>query len=193
MGFSISWYAVPEQNADQFVQKLSLTPTGKTEEIPESLDAMGKLDTGWRVFWHNKYDCPFLKDSDLARLSLDQDILFCQVEEHVMASSAETWSHGKRQWRISHEGENGPKGIDVDGLLPDCYPKIRVGMEQKQAAEGGDEADVDYIFDIPLTVAKSMVRFKHDEICPHLIGKRFEVMTRNARTPGLLSRLFRRG
>jgi hypothetical protein len=55
MGFSITWCAVREENADQFVQKLGLTPTGQTEEIPESPDSMAKLDTGWRIIWHNKY------------------------------------------------------------------------------------------------------------------------------------------
>jgi len=33
MGFSITWCAVREQNADQFVQKLGFASTGKTEEI----------------------------------------------------------------------------------------------------------------------------------------------------------------
>lgn len=44
MGFSISCYAVPEKNADGFVTKLQLAPTGETEEISESLNAMGKLN-----------------------------------------------------------------------------------------------------------------------------------------------------
>ena len=52
MGFSVTWYTVPEKDGDQFAQKLALSPTGETEEIPESLDCMGKLDTGWRLFWH---------------------------------------------------------------------------------------------------------------------------------------------
>jgi hypothetical protein len=59
MGFSISWCAVREENADQFVQKLGLLPTGETEEFPESLISTGKLDTGWRLIWHNKYGCPY--------------------------------------------------------------------------------------------------------------------------------------
>ena len=57
MGFSITWCAVREENADKFVQKLRLTPTGQTEEFPESLDCMARLDTGWRLIWHNKYGC----------------------------------------------------------------------------------------------------------------------------------------
>jgi hypothetical protein len=43
-------------------------------------------------------------------------------------------------------------------------------MEELQLAEGGDDAGVDYIFEIPLKVAQSLVGFKHDENCAHLIG-----------------------
>ena len=35
-----------------------------------------------------------------------------------------------------------------------------------------------YIFEIPLAVAKSLVGFKHDEICSDLSGKQFAVMSR---------------
>jgi hypothetical protein len=98
MGFSITWCAVREEGADQFIQTLGLTPTGETEEFPESLICIGKLDTGWRVLSHNEYGCPYLQPQDLARLSIDHDLLLCLVEEHVMASSSEFWSKGKRQW-----------------------------------------------------------------------------------------------
>ena len=44
MGFSITWCAVREEHADQFVQKLHLILTGETEEVPESLDSMATLE-----------------------------------------------------------------------------------------------------------------------------------------------------
>jgi hypothetical protein len=66
-------------------------------------------------------------------------------------------------------------------------------MEALQLAEGGDAAGVDYLSEIPLGVAKSLVGFKHDEICTHLIGGRFEVMSRAvASTRSVLSQLFGR-
>jgi hypothetical protein len=65
-------------------------------------------------------------------------------------------------------------------------------MEDQQVAEGGEAAGVDYLFEIPLEVAKSLVGFKHDESCPHLIGGRFEVMSRIAPKPNPLSRLIGR-
>ena len=93
--------------------------------------------------WYNEYACPFLQTDDLRRISLDQDVLQCLVEEHVMASSAEMWSKGKCRWRLAHEGENGPKGLSTEGEPPEFFAAIRKEMEDAQLAAGGDEAGVD--------------------------------------------------
>lgn len=193
MGFSITWCAIREEKSEQFLERLGLAPTGEVEEFPESLIATAKLDTGWRVVWYNKYACPFLRPEDLRSISRDQDVLLCQVEEHVMASSSEMWSVGKRKWWLSHEGEDGPKGLSTDGELPDSFPAIRKEMEQAQLAAGGDEAGVDYIFEIPLKVAQTLVGFKHEE-CAHLLDGKFSVMSQATapRAEGLLRRLFRK-
>jgi hypothetical protein len=95
-----------------------------------------------------------------------------------MASSAELWSGGRRTWWISHEGEDGPKGLETDGALPASFSAIRSELEEAQRAEGGDDAEVDYLFDIPLRVAQSIVGFKHDEDCSHMNGAPFVVLCR---------------
>ncbi len=189
MGFSITWCAVREEGAQKLLDQLSLSPTGETEEFPESLISAARLDNGWRVIWYNEYDCPFLRPKDLAVISREQDILICLVEEHVMASSAELWSAGKRKWWISHEGENGPKGIETDGDLPESFAPARKAMEEKQRIEGGDNAGVDYIFEIPLLVAQSLVGFKHDEDCPFMTEGEFVVMARTALKKGFFATL----
>jgi hypothetical protein len=178
MGYAITWCAVRESAADQIVKMLGLTPTGETEQFPESLISMGRFDTGWRVVWYNRYSCPFLREEDLAKLSLGQDVLLVLVEEHVMASSSALWSEGKRKWSVSHEGEDGPRGLSVVGDAPEALAAIRTEYEERQIAEGGDDADVDYIFEIPLKIAQSLVGFKHDEVSAHLIDGQFAVMSR---------------
>jgi hypothetical protein len=190
MGFSISWFAVPEAAAQKAFDRLGLSPTGATEEIPESLISAAKLDTGWRVLWYNEYECPFLGPKELAELSNEHDVLRCLVEEHVMASSSELWSRGRRKWSISHEGENGPKGLSIDGEVPDSFSSIRAEMERTQSAAGGDQADVDYIFEIPLKVAQSVVGFKHDEKCSHMHGERFVVLSKQSSKKGFMRKLF---
>jgi hypothetical protein len=192
MGFSITWCAVREAGAQKLLDRLGLTPTGETEEFPESLISAASLDTGWRVIWYSEYGCPFLKSEQLRAVSKDQDVIVCLVEEHVMASSAEFWSGGTRTWWISHEGEHGPKGLSTDGHLPEILSSIRSEMEAAQRADGGDDAGVDHIFEIPLRVAQSIVGFKHDEACPHATAERFVVLPRPAPKKGFFGNLFGR-
>jgi hypothetical protein len=190
MGFAISWCAVPEAAADGFLQRIGLADTGETEEVPDSLIGVARLDTGWRLLWCNEYDCPVLGEAQRQEHSRHHDLLYCLVEEHCMASSSEFWSHGSRKWWISHEGINGPKGLDFSGELPNDFQSIRSEMEAAQEKEGGDKADVDYIFEIPLQVAKSITGFKHDEVCPHIVGNEFKIMRSECQQGGFFSRLF---
>jgi hypothetical protein len=192
MGYAITWCAIREANAERFLRTLALSPTGEASEEPDSLISSAKLDTGWRLIWYNKYGCPFLAPTDLRRISTDYDVLLCLVDEHVMASSAELWSGGDRKWWLSHEGEDGPKGLEVEGEPPDSFPAIKREMEKLQAENGGDKANVDYLFEIPLKVAHSSVGFKHDEDCEHLVGNEFIALSRvqQSRNGGFLRRLF---
>jgi hypothetical protein len=186
MGFSITWCAVRDGNAQKVLDQLGLSPTGETEDVPESPISTAKLDTGWRIIWYNEYGCPFLGPGDLGVISNDQDVLMCLVEEHVMASSSELWRGGKRKWLISHEGEDGPKGLAAEGDLPDCFASIRREMEAAQRAAGGIAAGVDYLFEIPLRVAQTLVGFKHDEVTQ----EQFVVLSRSVPKKGLIRRLF---
>ena len=186
MGFSITWCAVRDVNAQKVLDQLGLSPTGETEVVPESLISTARLDTGWRIIWYNEYECPFLRPEDLGVISNDQEVLMCLVEEHVMASSSELWRGGKRRWWISHEGEHGPQGLAADGDLPDCFASIRGEMENAQRAAGGNAAGVDYIFEIPLRVAQTLVGFKHDEVTQ----EQFMVLSRSSPKKGFLGRLF---
>jgi hypothetical protein len=177
MGYSITWCAVREEAADQLLSHFGLMASGKTEEDPESSFSTARLGTGWRLIWSNEYACPLLTKK-IADYSGGQDVLLCQIEEHVMASSAELWSGRSRRWWVSHEGENGPKGLDTEGELPECFASIRNEMENAQRAEGGEDADVDFIFEIPLKIAQSLVGFKHDENYGSVVNGSFMVLSK---------------
>lgn len=189
MGYAITWCAVREEAADQLLSHLGLAATGETEEDPESRFSTARLTTGWRLIWSNKYVCPILTKG-IPAFSGGHEVAVCQIEEHVMASSAELWVSGNRKWWVSHEGENGPKGLDTEGQLPQCFASIREEMEDVQRAEGDDDADVDYIFEIPLKVSQTVVGFKHDENYESVVEGSFMVLSGGKREKRFLSHLF---
>lgn len=189
MGYAITWCAVREEAADQLLSHLDLSSTGEIEGDPQSRFSTAKLRTGWRLIWSNKYACPILMKG-LTAFSGGHEVVICRIEEHVMASSAELWMGGTRKWWLSHEGKDGPKGLDTDGELPQCFTSIREEMEGSQRVEGGDDADVDYIFEIPLKVAQALVGFKHDENYEPIVEGGFMVLSGGRSEKGFLSRLF---
>lgn len=64
--------------------------------------------------------------------------------------------------RLSHQGENGPQRLDVDGSPPAESKVIRQEMEAAQLKACGSEAEVDYLFENPLKVAQVLLPFDHD-------------------------------
>lgn len=88
MGFSITWCAFRDADAQKLVDHLGLIPAGKMEGSPKSPISTAKLDTGWRVVCFNEYGSPFFKSEKLSGISSEPDVLLRPVEEHVMASSS---------------------------------------------------------------------------------------------------------
>ena len=93
-----------------------------------------------------------------------------------MFSDATGWQNGKRLWRVTHKGEDDPKGILAEGTLPAEYASIRDDFISRQDAEGGEKADVDFLFEIPVVLAQTFVDYKHDEESPAFDKNGFELL-----------------
>jgi hypothetical protein len=50
--------------------------------------------------------------------------------------------------------------------LPDAFEIVRRQSLDEQTAAGGNEADVDHVFDIPLDTTKLVTGFSYDEAEP---------------------------
>lgn len=83
------------QAVEDLFSHLGLSTTGETEDDPESRFSSARLTTGWRLIWSNQYNCPVLTKG-LSTFAGHHDIVACQIEEHIMASSAELWTGGTR-------------------------------------------------------------------------------------------------
>ena len=80
-----------------------------------------------------------------------------------MFSSATCFENGELVWRTEHDAQKSIYDLTSSGELPAAFSEIVASLKQQQDDEGGSSADVDFIHDVPLTLAKSMVGFKHDE------------------------------
>jgi hypothetical protein len=73
--------------------------------------------------------------------------------------------HGKGNQVVWRELGLAPTGEqeEAEGSLPDCFDGLRRQLLEQQYAAGGSEADVDYVFSIPLDATKLVTGFSHEE------------------------------
>jgi hypothetical protein len=90
-------------------------------------------------------------------------VVGCQFSDRVMASTCSAAREGQELWHVAHESDKDIYHLDVSGDPPAGFAEIRQRCVDEQYAEGGDEADVDLLFDAPLLLAKQMCGFKYDD------------------------------
>ena len=166
MGYAISWLAVKNTDTELLLQNLGLTPTGDMGGYGESLFTGRTLPSGWFILVINQCKHTFVRPKVLESLSDHGEVIACSIEEHVMWSTAELWRNGAQVWRIEHDAQRNISHISTSGLLPDGYSAIERKFTEQQKQSDGKTSGTDYIFEIPLQMARSIVGFKHDEAGP---------------------------
>lgn len=199
MGISNSWFAVRGCARDEALAQLGFEADAEIGDgwPPRGCFAVGELPGGWLLFI-----APDLKDAFKDRfvaLSAGRDAVACAVEEHVMYQEARGYRDGAEVWRVVHDPDKGKSlfHLEVTGAPPPRFEDIRAKALAAQEAEGGEDADVDLICDVPLDLAKSICGFKHDDEWPKglsltLLGRGMAARSDAAGKPGFFARLFGR-
>jgi hypothetical protein len=136
------------------------------------------LPDDWYLVVADGCDSEIVSSSRLSTLSIDCEAVAGSAEEHVMYSAAEAWRGGKRTWRIVHDAQKVSRHIECSGDPPAKYAVALDEAKMQQDVEDAGAKEVDFYFDIPLRVAKSIVGFKHDEDCPGVDYDCFTVIER---------------
>lgn len=161
MGYKISWFGVENLPAAEVAALFGLHMTGTVDEANEAPFSIAELPTGWTVLWANDFD--FLTVERLQALATDRRMVGVQLHEGVMVSHALCVHAGREVWSLVHDGQEGPRNLDVEGAaLPEAFDAIRARLFAEQDANDAGDKDTDYVFDVPLEVAASVVGFRHD-------------------------------
>jgi hypothetical protein len=166
MGFSISWLAVQTERHGELFKLAEVCPTDEKDEYYESPISGASLQGGWFLLVGKKCDNRLIQAEFLTNVSKLGATLACSIEEHVMYCSASLWNAGSESWSVWHDPQNkGIYDLEYRGKTPDSFVSLRNKIFKKQDEEGGEKADVDLVFDIPLLLASELTGFKHDEDC----------------------------
>jgi hypothetical protein len=160
LGYSISWIAFQAKGESHVLPLMGFSNSGEADEANESPVSAAALPTGWYVVFFN--DHLFPTPERLQKLSVGSVVVGCQVEEHVMASASFSYEDGRHIWTVIHESERGCYDLSADGDLPARFPELRGELFRQQAEAGGGNADVNFVFDVPIQLAAELCGYRHD-------------------------------
>jgi hypothetical protein len=158
------------------LEALGLRGTGTREEIAESPIVGAELPSGWYLIVTHRSGHPLMRDPVLQRLSAGCEVVTGDVEEHVMVSAAAGWKDGWRVWSVVHDAQRDKEHLEAQGELPPAFAGICDALRSKQQAAGGHKADVDFMFEVPVELAKKLTGYRHDADIPGAGDHPFEVL-----------------
>lgn len=160
MGRSTSWMAIRGLDRAEVAARLNCAETDRPADYRAEL-ALGQLPSGWLILRCRRFDFP--TPQRLSMLSKGAELIACQIEEHVMFSAAYGFHDGARTWSVAHDPNKGLFSLVAEGAPPAELDAIRAKLTEEQNAEGGVEADVDFLFDAAPDLVTALSGYKHDE------------------------------
>jgi len=160
VGFKISWLGFKGLSKSDVLGHIGFHDSGQPNDGNEAPFSLAQLPTGWSILFAN--DFTFGAAEHLRPLSVGCEIVACQVHEGIMYSAAHQASGGHDVWSIWHDNDVDLYDLNVSGQPPSFLSEVRSSRQAEQDAQGGKDAGVDYIFDIPVEVAFRLTGYRYD-------------------------------
>jgi hypothetical protein len=164
MGFSLAWIGVRGRSKNSVLSFLSLTESDELVENNIAELAGTQFSDFWYLITMDNIIHPLVDEKILTGLSSGCEVIACQLDERFMTSSISLYSNGSLKWNVCHFSEHGIYHMDVEGQPPNEYYEIYRDMKFIQDNEGGEDAGVDYLFDVPVLLGYRLCGYRHDEI-----------------------------
>lgn len=196
MGASMSWIAVKGCDREVALGELGFELKGQENTELDGRLNIATLPSGWLLFVAMR-NLDVLFRPNFVALSRHGAAVGCAIEEHVMFMEARGFEDGAECWRVTHNSEDGLYDLKIGGQPPAALAAIRERLFAQQDKEGGEDAGVDFISDIPVDLANEICGFRHDEWPSDMrfteVRKAHAVRAgASASGPGFLQRLFGR-
>jgi hypothetical protein len=100
-------------------------------------------------------------DGPLSKLATFGSAVACSINEHVMYSEARGYEAGEKLWGVVHDpnGDESLYSLQITGSPPNQLESIARDAKAEQDKEGGEESDVDFIFEVPPRLAEAICGF----------------------------------
>jgi hypothetical protein len=178
MGQSLSWVAVRGKSEAELERMLGFRSTGTYSHYGEHALVGRRLGEGWYLLVAKGCNDRIIEPKVLAQLSKKGQAIACAIEEHMTFSACALWTGGRRRWSVAHRGDKSVFDLAKSGKVPKQFASLRHALVEKQKSAGGERAEVDHLFELPLQLAKELAGFKHDEDA-YASGGAYEILELN--------------
>ena len=160
MGYRGAWIAFADIEKAEVLSRLSLRDTGAPDDTGMEPFAGGMTAAGWYVVL--AYEGELDMDFSLAKLSAGCRLIGVEVFEGVMTSQAQAFEDGNKLWELIHIGDEGLFDLYAEGALSPEFTAIKQQRFDEQTANGGEDANVDYVYEIPADTAAAITGYRPD-------------------------------
>ena len=189
MGFHLSWIAIRGPSKDVVLSALGLVEVDQDAEAFDCKHQLAELPSGWLVILAADFNYP--APARMAAVSVGGTALACSIDERTMYSVTRLYEDGKAVWSVDHDGgQEGVYHLDVAGAPPPELAFIRSRLLAEQDRAGGEEAQVDLVFDVPTELSEVLCGYRFDSQKDEPKFRTLEKTRR--RGANWLARLFRR-
>jgi hypothetical protein len=165
MGASQSWLVIESAKLDGASLALGVRRTGRRSPQPEFPLSARALADGSVLVVSRHCDEPLFAGKKLVEISRRHRVVLTVQEEHVMESRCTVWSLGRKKWSVVHKGgDEGSLHLKTMGKLPAEFAEIRNrAFELQRNQEGAGDEPVDFVFDVPLRLARALTGVDHEQ------------------------------
>lgn len=170
MSGQVAWYAVKGKVRNEVLRALELKETERFLPRPGTSHCGVPLGTGWYLLYLNDPDEPTLETAG-QKLSAIAPVVACELHPRKKRSACASWKDGQREWSVSYDGRANAGAVQTAGSVPRSFAQVK---DEFMARQGSDH--IDYVFEIPLQLARQLTGFKHDEDFEGVLSGSFEVL-----------------
>jgi hypothetical protein len=170
MGLTLSWVAVRGLEPEQALAALGMEVADvlKYEDIGwRDNVVLGPLPGGWLLVVSGNSANAF--EGDLKPLTKLSTAVAGEISEIVMVSEARGYEDGKQVWSVVHdpEEEESLYALKITGNPPPELSSIVRQARAEQDVDGGEDAEVDIMIEIPGRLSHAICGYMPGEHEPH--------------------------
>lgn len=148
MGAALSYVAVKTKPSSDVLEPLKITALKSSADVFGFYGSDGLFgledEHGWFIIYNYSDPRNLLAPAILKKLSTNNRLVACEVEEHVMCSATSGWINGEQVWKVDYDSQTDEERVVTTGQMPGGYDEMAAALKADSPSP-----DVGTLFAIP--------------------------------------------